>query len=401
MILRKDYRYRLKATRQHQQQFVKTVGACRFVWNHILALNERRYLAGVPRLRYYDAWALIAWMKQSEEYAWLQEANAESLQQCLIDLEHAYTNLFAGRAHPPQYRKKFLSDTFRYPQGCKVDGRKVYLPKIGWVEFWHSRAIEGTIKNVTVSRHGPHWCVAFQVEMDVPTPVHPATAHVGIDLGIATFAAFSDGHLEPPLNAYRTHAAKKACMQRRLAGMVKYSQNWKKQQQRIARLDIHIANCRTDFLHKLSTNTSKNHAVICLEDLQVRNMSRSARGTVDEPGTQVAQKSGLNKAILDQGWRTFRTMLDYKQGWRGGEVLAVNPRYTSQTCPHCGYMSSLNRPQQALFSCMACGFTYHADIVAAQNILALGHRERLNACVPSQGIRNRVSRESPSRTRRV
>jgi putative transposase len=217
--------------------------------------------------------------------------------------------------------------------------------------------------------------------MDVPDPVHPATAAVGIDLGIATFAAFSDGRLHPPLNAYRHVAAKKARMQRRLSGMVKYSCNWKKQQRRIARLDIRIANCRHDFLHQLSTETSKNHAVICVEDLQVKNMSRSARGTVEEPGTNVAAKSGLNKAILDQGWGMFRRMLEYKQQWRGGELIAVSPRYTSQTCPQCGHVSKLNRPQQALFSCVGCGYTYHADVVAAINTLARGQRERLNAFV--------------------
>jgi len=379
MMIRRGYKYRLKANQRIRQQFVKNAGACRFIWNKILSINEHRYYAGVPRLNYYEAWALVAWMKQSEEYGWLQEANAESLQQCLRDLERAYTNLFAGRTHPPQYRKKFLSDSFRYPQGFKLDGRMVYLPKIGWVEFWHSREIDGTIKNVTISRQGKHWFVAFQVEMEVEAPVHPATAEVGIDLGIATFAAFSNGALHPPLNAYRRVEKKKARMQKRLAGMVKYSSNWKKQQRRIAQLDIRIANCRHDFLHKLSTETSNNHAVIVIEDLQVRNMSRSARGSVEEPGTQVAQKSGLNKAILDQGWGTFRRMLDYKQGWRGGELIAVNPRYTSQTCPACGYVSKQNRPQQALFSCVACGYTYHADIVAAKNILALGHRERLNA----------------------
>src|SRR5262249_33215047 len=157
MILRRGYKYRLKANKHVRQQFVKNAGACRFVWNKILAINERRYLAGTPRLNYYAAWALVAWWKQSEEYAWLKDANAESLQQCLIDLERAYTNLFAGRTAPPIYRKKFLSDSFRYPQGFKIDGRTVYLPKIGWVEFWHSRVIQGTVKNVTVSRQGHHW----------------------------------------------------------------------------------------------------------------------------------------------------------------------------------------------------------------------------------------------------
>jgi putative transposase len=350
-----------------------------------LAINEGRYLAGVPRLSYHDAAGLLTLWKQSEEYGWLTSVHSQVLQQCLIDLERAYANLFAGRAAPPQYRKKFLSDSLRYPQGFKLEGHKVYLPKIGWAEFWHSRAIEGTVKNVTVSRQGTHWFVAFQVEMEVPDPVHPATAEVGIDLGIATFAAFSDGRLHPPLHAYRRVEKKKARMQRKLAGMVKYSQNWKKQQQRIAKLDVRIANCRHDCLHKLSTETSKNHAVIVLEDVQVRNMSRSARGTVEEPGRNVAQKAGLNKAILDQGWGTFRRMLEYKQTWRGGEVIAINPRYTSQTCPACGHVSKANRPQQALFSCEQCGYSYHADVVAAINILAVGHTERLNACSPLMG----------------
>jgi putative transposase len=84
-------------------------------------------------------------------------------------------------------------------------------------------------------------------------------------------------------------------------------------------------------------------------------MSRSARGTVEEPGHNVMQKSGLNKAVLDQGWGTFRRMLEYKQRWGGGELIAVNPRYTSQICPQCGHVSKENRPQQALFSCVACG----------------------------------------------
>ena len=125
----------------------------------------------------------------------------------------------------------------------------------------------------------------------MPDPVHPATADVGIDLGIATFAAFSDGTLHPPLNAYRRMPPRrKPVCNASWPGMVKYSQNWKKQQQRIAQLDIRIANCRHDFLHKLWTETSKNHAVIGVEDLQVRNMSRSARGTVEEPGSMSRRK---------------------------------------------------------------------------------------------------------------
>jgi len=379
MKIRKGYKYRLKTNHATAQQFVRFAGTCRFVWNKILSINEGRYLAGVPRLSYNDAAGLLTLWKQSEEYGWLTNVHSQVLQQCLKDLDRAYSNLFAGRAQPPTYRKKFLSDAFRYPQGFRVVGNRVYLPKIGIVRFWKSRAIDGTIKNVTISRTGQHWFIALQVEIDLPEPVHPSTAEVGIDVGIATFAAFSDGTLIQPLNALRTNERKLARAQQALSREVKFSQNWKKQKARINRIHTTIANCRHDFLHQHSTAISKNHAVIVVEDLQVKHMSKSAKGTVEEPGKNVAAKSGLNKAILDQGWGMFRHMLEYKQRWCGGEVIAVDPRYTSQTCPVCGHISRKNRPQQALFSCEQCGYSYHADVVAAQNILARGQRERLNA----------------------
>jgi putative transposase len=169
MQIRKGYKYRLKTNRATRAKFVRFAAACRFVWNKILSINEHRYFAGVPCLSYAEACQLLAWWKQSEEYGWLRAVHSQVLQQCLKDLERAYANLFAGRAAPPQYRKKFLADSFRYPQGVKVDRRLVYLPLIGWVEFWASRPLEGTIKNVTVSRQGQHWFVALQ-RMFTPHP---------------------------------------------------------------------------------------------------------------------------------------------------------------------------------------------------------------------------------------
>ncbi len=375
----KGYHYRLKTTLALCRSFEQYAGACRFVWNKVLAVNEGRYLAGVPRLTYYEAaWLLTQW-RHSEEYGWLADVSIHALQHCLRDLERACQNLFAGRTMPPRFRKKFLADSFRFPRDCQLDGNQLKLPKIGWMRFWKSRDIEGAIKNVTIRRDGNRWTVAFQTEREVETPVHPSRSAIGIDLGIATFAAVSDGTLYPPLNAYRRLQAQLAKAQQRAATKVNFSKNWQKCQTAIRRIQATIARCRKDFLHKLSTTISKNHAVIVVEDLQIGNMSRSARGTAEEPGRNVAQKAGLNKAILDQGWGMFLQMLEYKQLWRGGVVLAVNPRYTSQTCPECGCVSKLNRPQQALFSCISCSYTSHADVNAAQNILALGHRERLNA----------------------
>ena len=379
MIQRQGYHYRLKTTPALRRSFAQYAGACRFVWNKVLALNEGRYLAGVPRLNYYEAaWLLTQW-RHSEEYGWLAAVSIHALQHCLRDLERAYQNLFAGRTAPPRFRKKFLSDSFRFPTDFQLDGDRLKLPKIGWMRFWKSREIAGAIKNITIRRDGDHWTVAFQAERAVETPVHPSTSAIGIDLGIATFAAVSDGTLYPPWNAYRRLQTQLAKAQQRAATKVKFSKNWQKCQTVIRRIQATIARRRKDCLHKLSTSISKNHAVIVVEDLQIGNMSRSARGTAEEPGRNVAQKAGLNKAILDQGWGMFRSMLEYKQLWRGGVVLAVNPRYTSQTCPQCGCVSKLNRLQQALFSCIDCGYTSHADVNAAQNILALGQRERLNA----------------------
>ena len=376
---RQGFQYRLKTTPTLRNQFARTAGACRFVWNKVLSINEYRYYAGVPRLTYCEAaWLLTLW-RHSEEYGWLAAISIHALQHCLRDLERAYQNLFAGRAHPPRFRKKFLSDSFRFPRDFQVDGNRLKVPKIGWMRFWKSREIEGAIKNVTIRRDGKDWVVSFQTERDVAIPVHPSTTALGIDLGIATFAALSDGTLHPPLNAYRLAYAKLAKAQRRVARKVKFSRNWQKCQAHIRRIHTKIAHCRHDFLHKLATEISKNHAVVVVEDLQIGNMSQSAKGTVEEPGTNVAAKSGLNKAILDQGWGMFRRMLEYKQQWRGGKVIAVNPRYTSQRCPQCGHVSKQNRPHQALFSCVQCGYTYHADVVAAINILALGQGERLNA----------------------
>ena len=119
-----------------------------------------------------------------------------------------------------------------------------------------------------------------------------------------------------------------------------------------------------------------------LEDLQIRNMSRSAKGTVEEPGKNVAPKAGLNKAILDQGWGMFRHMLEYKQHWRGGEVICSQPTLHLADLSRVRACRKENRVQQALFSCVVCDYTYHADVVAAKNILALGHRERFGACSP-------------------
>ena len=201
----------------------------------------------------------------------------------------------------PRFRKKGQHDSFRYPQGFEIKGNRVYLPKIGWISFFKSSDIQGAPKNVTVSRRGQHWFVSIQTEREVSEPVHVSTSKVGIDLGVKRFATLSDGSFYEPLDSFRKLEEKVAKKQRKLFRRVKFSNNWRKQKEKITRLHIRIADARKDYLHKASTEISKNHAIIAMEDLRVRNMSASAKGTVEAPGRRIRQKAGLNKAILDQG----------------------------------------------------------------------------------------------------
>jgi len=191
-------------------------------------------------------------------------------------------------------------------------------------------------------------------------------------MGIKRFLAMSNGEYCDSLNSFKKLQKKLALAQKLLARKKKFSNNWKKQKQVISRLHIKIADARNDFLQKLSTNMSKNHAVIVAEDLKIKNMSSSAKGDMENPGRNVKAKSGLNKSILDQGWGEFLRMIGYKQEWSGGELIRVDPKNTSRTCPSCGHVSADNRKTQALFFCTECGYSANADYVAAVNIKARG-----------------------------
>ena len=162
--------------------------------------------------------------------------------------------------------------------------------------------------------------------------------------------------------------------QRRMSSQVKFSQNWHKAKCKVQKVHTQIADARKDFLHNKTAEISKSHAMVAVEDLQIKNMSQSTAGNAAKPGKNVAAKSGLNKAILDQGWFEFRRQLDYKLEWQGGILIAVPPQYTSQTCPCGDHVAKANRQTQAKFECVYCGYKNNADVVGAMNILARGYR---------------------------
>lgn len=378
MKIRKAYKFRLKPNAIQEQQLIDIAGSCRFVWNKVLHLNLNRLQNKQRLIGYYEAdfWSKL-W-KSSDKYGFLKVAPAHCLQQKLKDLDKAFKDGF-DKSQPlkrlPTVRRLGVHDSFRFPEPTHIalENRRVKLPKLGWIGFFKSQNIQGDIRNATISRRAGHWDISLQVELELELAHHQAGHSIGIDVGIKQFATLSDGRTIAGQHTFRQWEKRLAKAQRKLSNKQKYSKNWKKQKARIQKVHSKITHIRRDFLHKISTYLSKNHAMIVVEGLKITNMSRSAKGSEQMPGHNVKAKSGLNKSILDQGWGEFKRQLKYKLDWLGGIFLEVSPRYTSLCCHMCSHTEKANRQSQSKFECMACHHKENADVNAAKNILAAGH----------------------------
>ena len=382
---------------EQERAMRRFAGSCRFVYNKGLALQKENYGAGNTFIGYAAMTKHLTGWRNGIDTPWLKDAPCHPLQQALKDLEKAYKNFFAKRADFPRFKRKGSGDAFRYPdpKQIKLDqaNDRLCLPKLGWVRFRNSRNVLGELRNVTVSQYGGKWYVSIQTQREVEKAVPAATTAIGIDVGIARFATMSDASFIAPLNSFKKYRQRLARYQRRMSRKIKFSNNWKKARARVQKVYTSIANARNDFLHKSTTTISQTHALVCIENLQVRNMSRSSKGNSERHGQNVKQKSGLNRAILDQGWGEFRRQLDYKLAWNGATLLAVPPHHTSCTCPCCGHVSKENRKTQAKFLCVGCGYENHADVVGAINILERGYR--LLACGES-AQQGRSTKQEPA-----
>ena len=378
MLQRKANTYRLYPTSEQHLVLFQIAGACRAVYN--LALEQRRDWWQRHKSQTRKTISFAGQCKEltdlRREVDWLREAPIHPLQQALRDLDRAYQGFFAGRGGYPSPRRKGRNDSFRFPDptGLKVErtGKKtgrIKLPKLGWIAFRGWYAIPGAIRNITVSLRAGQWFASVQWEREVPEPAASELSSVGIDMGVSVFAAMSNGTTIAPGNFGRKALKALRKAQRSLARKKKGSANRRKALRRVQKLHARVANARKDFLHKKSTIIAKNHGMVAVEKLKVRNLSASASGTAEEPGRNVRQKSGLNRSILDQAWRLFFTLLGYKLVERGARLVEVPPAYTSQTCSACGCVDPANRISQARFVCQACGYTENADINAAKNIL--------------------------------
>lgn len=384
MLTIRGFVYALKPTPQQEDLLAQTAGVVRLVYN--LALEQRRtwggkpYAGGAPR--YFGAKGLsreLAELRASEP--WIAAVSQTAQNQALIDLDRAYANFFEGRAGYPRPRKKGQNDNFRQA-GREIAVRRlnrkwseVRIPKIGWVRYRDTRPLrakaDGTvdIRNATISRRaGGGWQISIAVRCEIEERPAPSAA-VGIDRGVAIPYALSTGE---PIHPPGTVTGLKRLIrrtQRTLSRRKRGSRHYAQARARLAKLTARLARIRAHVAHELSRNLVGRFGMIAIEDLKIRAMTRSARGTVEAPGQNVAQKAGLNRSILGIGWYALERMLAYKLEETGGTLVKVPAAYTSQTCATCGHVDARSRESQATFACTACGAETNADINAARNIL--------------------------------
>ena len=377
------YRFKARPNRAQAAFFERTAGCCRVLFNAALEQRQRAYSMRGVTLRYVDQSAELKALKA--ELPWFKEAPHHCLQVALRNLDKAFVRFFRGEAGYPHFKKKGVRDSFTFPDKTQItlesakgeEGRRgrLKLPKAGWLSFVQHRSVEGELRNVTVSREADGWYVSILTarQADDPKPIDGAP--VGVDLGVANAATLSTGEQFKAPSFTPGERKRLYRLQCKLARQVKGSRSRARTKRQIALLHQRVARRQLDALHKISHRLTRSHSLVVFEGLKVKNMTKSARGTIEQPGRNVQQKAGLNRAILASGWGELRRQVKYKAPWKGSQYLAINDfAFTSQECSVCGHVAAEHRRSQAAFACIACGHAEHADVNAAKNILARGLR---------------------------
>jgi putative transposase len=365
-------RFRLLPSPEQAAVLVEHCRHARFVWN-LAVEQQRHWQAGRQAPSYNEQCAQLTAARS--EYGWLAAGSQTVQQQALRDFAQAMRNFFNRTHRRPTWRKAGTHEGFRQvgvkPRHIKRLSRRhgqVWIPKVGWVKFRWTRTIADTVKSyrVTLDRSG-RWHIAFAAIPD-PIPGPGNGSVVGLDRGVAVSVALSSGQLlrAPGLGAGETKRLRR--LQRHLARAQRGSARRARTKRAIGKLRARETDRRRDWVEKTTTDLARRFDTICIEDLKVRAMTRSARGSREHPGTNVAQKRSLNREIRRQGWGLLVARLKHKAS---GRLEFVPAAYTSQRCSYCGHVAPENRKSQAVFQCVACNAgPCNADVNAARNIAA-------------------------------
>jgi len=386
--MRRAYKFLLRPTSRQSALLGECLEDTRQLYN--AALEERReaWRMGQHRITFYGQDAQLKEIRAADpEHYGRWSFNCERA--ALRCLDRAFLAFFrrvkAGEAPGyPRFKGRGWFDSIEWPHGNggRWDSQpfdltpRVYLMGIGHVRVHQHRAVKGRVKTITAKREGNRWYVVLSCDEVPDEPLAATGAIVGIDLGVASFLTTSDGEHVPNPHYLATHADRIANARRDLQRKKRGSNRRRKAVGRVAALHGKVRRSRLDHAHKTALALVRDHDVIVHEALQVANMARRPKPRPAEDGTYepngAAAKAGLNRSINDAGWGVFLRVLAGKAESAGRQVIAVDPRHTSQRCARCGHVAAGNRTTQAEFRCLACGHEAHADINAAINILRSG-----------------------------
>lgn len=369
MKTQKAYKLRLYPTRVQTEQLKQIGGNCRWLWNHLLYLNQERYTAEKKFIFYADMAKMLPSMKKETD--WLGAAPACSLQRVARNLDGALKASFRGGKGFPRFKKKsnFRDAFYLTNQSFSVGDGVVHLPKMEPMRFRSGRTPQGRPLSATVSQDGDHWYMSVVCEIDVPDqPVVPSIdTAVGIDLGLKELVVTSDGEVVANPRHLRKAAKRLHRLQRRLSQARKGSQNRKKRQLRLYRQHRKVRNQRADLIHKFTSSITKNYSVICTENLNIKGLMRNRK---------------LAKAIADASWGEILRQLTYKAIWAGNHFVQID-RFdpSSQVCSCCSHRQKMPLDQRT-YNCPSCGLVMNRDANAAINIRNWGFEKLVGQGMP-------------------
>lgn len=361
--MEKAFRYRIYPNKKQQELIQKTFGCSRFVYNYFLGIRIKEYENNKKSVNYNDTSKMLTSLKK--ELEWLKEPDKDSLQKSLKDLDMAYQKFFKEHFGFPKFKSK--KDRYKsYRTSCTNNNisfcdKHIKLPKLGMIKIRDKQIPQGRILNATISQepNGHYYCSLCCTEIELPQ-YQQTNKNVGIDLGIADFAIFSDGtKIENP-RFFEKSEDKLAKLQRELSRKTIGGSNWNKARIKVANLQKHISNQRQDFLHKLTTEIVKSFDTICIEDLDVKSMKETDSKT-------------RNKRVGDVSWSEFRRQLTYKSNWYGKQLSVVDRYYpSSQICHVCGERDGKKSEDIRKWICPYCHSELDRDVNASINILNEG-----------------------------
>ena len=381
MKVYRTVRYRLHpGSSSKHQQLHGTAGACRFVWNHMVGKLRDEYEFGIrPDWRHYSLCHVLTIMRRDDGTTkWLQDYSSKIIRISLKPIETTYRAFFDdlkadGKLNrkPPRFHGKH-STAASFPidyQSAKVCGESLYVQKVGWMKIaGHNSYLDGEFKSGRIRHECGKWYAYLTYEVQAQASLPHGIREVGIDrnIGEGRLAVLSDGtkHSGPDLER---KIARRKRYQRKLARQVKGSNRRKVTRVRLQKAFQAERFARLNWAHHVSKGIASEYDVAYVEKLNIRGMTKSAKGTKERPGKNVKAKATLNRKILASTWGTLELCLNYKM-----EVRHVPPAYTSQTCHVCGHVDKNNR-KRSDFKCTACGHADDADVNAALNILAFGN----------------------------